>query len=57
MKTKEYRKYQFMKIDSDFDSDSEYVSRIKIERPSNKITDWIIITEDELTKIRKMLIK
>jgi len=51
MTTKEYRNAQFKRVATLY---SEYPPKIKIIKPDGE-TNWMDITEDELTAIRMLL--
>ena len=53
MTTKEYRKAQFDKVKTEY---NEYKPKIKIIKPDGE-TNWLDITEIELQKIIKVLVK
>ena len=51
--TKEYRKSEFKKIETEY---SEYKPMIKIIKPDNE-TEWLNITEEEMQEIITILTK
>jgi len=53
MNTKEYRRAEFKKVSTQY---SRYLPKIKIIKPNGE-TNWLDISENELEKIKQVLLK